>query len=48
MCGSRRIDEIPRVAQRALDEVQKATGYRGILLLGGLTPQDNGEINTHM
>lgn len=43
-----RIDELPRVAQRALEEIEKATGFKGLLLLGGLTPADNGTISTHM
>jgi hypothetical protein len=45
--NSRRIDELPRVAQRALEEIEKQTGFKGVILLGGLTPADNGEINTH-
>jgi len=36
------------VAQRALEEIEKATGYKGFLILGGLTPEDNGQINTHL
>jgi len=45
---SRRIDELPRVAQRALDEIERATGYKAILLVGGLTPADDGAISTYM
>ena len=47
MC-CRRIDELPRVAQRAIDEIERVTGYKGLLLLGGLTPTDGGAISTHM
>ena len=43
----RRINELPHVAQRVLEEIEKATGYKGILILGGLTPMDSGKLNTH-
>jgi len=36
------------VAQRALEEIEKATGFKALLLVGGLTPTDNGAISTHM
>lgn len=48
MIHPRRIDELPRVAQRALDEIEKATGYKAMLILGGLTPADGGAISTLM
>lgn len=44
----RRIDELPRVAQRALEEIERATGFKAFLLLGGLTPANHGTISTHM
>lgn len=44
----RHIDELPRVAQRALKEIEKATGFKALLLIGGLTPADGGDISTHM
>ena len=36
------------MAQQALKEIEKQTGYKGILLLGGLTPAENGDIDVHM
>jgi hypothetical protein len=36
------------VAQRALEEIEKATGFKAILLVGGLTPASNGTISTHL
>ena len=36
------------MAQRALDEIEKATGFKGFMFLGGLTPTDNGAITTHI
>lgn len=44
----RRIDELPRVAQRAVDEIEKCTGFKAILLVGGLTPIDGGAISTNL
>ena len=44
----RRIDELPRMCQRAIEEIEKATGFKAILLVGGLTPANNGAISTHM
>jgi len=44
----RRIDKLPCVAQRALDEIENGTGYKAILIVGGLTPADNGAISTIM
>ena len=36
------------MSQRALEEIEKATGFKAVLLVGGLTPADNGAISTHM
>jgi hypothetical protein len=44
----RRIDELPRVAQQAVEEIEKATGFKAILILGGPTPVDDGAISVHM
>lgn len=43
----RNIDKLPRSMQLALDEVEKNTGFFGLLLVGGVVPQ-TGEIRTHM
>lgn len=44
----RLIDELPRVAQRALDEIERTTGFKAILVVGGLTPIDGGAISTNL
>jgi hypothetical protein len=36
------------VAQRALDEIEKATGFKGLLIVGGLTPASDGMITTQV
>ncbi|KAF9792304.1 hypothetical protein BJ322DRAFT_1102818 [Thelephora terrestris] len=43
-----RIDELPRVSRCAIEEIEKATGFKAILLVGGLTPANNGAISTHI
>jgi hypothetical protein len=36
------------VVQRALDEIENATGFKAFLLIGGLTPASDGDITTHV
>jgi len=36
------------VVQCAIDEIEKATGYKAMIIIGGLTPVDNGTISTVM
>ena len=36
------------MAQRALEEIERQTGFKSVLLVGGLTPADNGDVSTHV
>ena len=42
------MDALPSVMQAALDEVERVTGMKAILLMGGPVPAQDGDIGTHL
>ena len=44
----RAIDALPTTMQAALDEVERVTGMKAILLMSGPVPAQDGDIGTHL
>ena len=42
------MNALPTAMQAALDEVERATGMKAILLMGGPIPALDGKIGTHL
>lgn len=42
------MNALPVAMQAALDEVERTTGMRSILLMGGLIPAQDGHVGTHL
>ena len=45
---SSNINTLPSTLQAALDEVERVTGLKTLLLLGGPIPTNDGNISTHL
>ena len=41
------IDALPTTIEKALEQVERSTGMKAIILIGGPTPKVNGDISTH-
>jgi len=44
----RSIDALPATLDAALEQIERSTGMKAIILLGGPAPSARGDINTHM
>ena len=42
------INSLPQTMQTALEEVERVTGMKAILLMGGPIPSQDGNIGTHL
>lgn len=42
------MNALPAAMQAALDEVERTTGMRSILLMGGPIPAQDGKVGTHL
>ena len=42
------MNALPATMQKALDEVERTTGMKSILLMGGPIPAQDGNIGTHL
>ena len=42
------IDALPPVLQTALEEIERVTGLKSLLLIGGPIPTQGGNISTHL
>jgi len=41
------IDALPATIDKALEQIESSTGMKAIILIGGLTPAENGDLTTH-
>jgi len=44
----RSIDALPATMDKALEQVERSTGMKAIILIGGPTPVATGDMTTHM
>jgi len=42
------IDNLPITVQTAVDEIERYTGFKALVLVGGPEPLHNGKISTHV
>lgn len=42
------IDKLPLTVQTAIDEIERCTGLKALVLVGGPEPAYNGRITTHV
>lgn len=42
------IDMLPRSLQQALEEVERQTGFTGMIIVAGPVPNNGGGMRTHM
>ena len=47
MCVFSCIDSLPTTIEVALDHIERSTGMKAIILIGGPTPASDGKIGTH-
>ena len=44
----RSIDALPATIEMALEQIERSTGMKAVILIGGPAPAAGGEINTHL